>query len=100
MQYPTGHLIITLVLGAILILALRARQRRETPRPPRPIMSEATALQFAALRVAILYGENAAANWYYKRIMNIITRRTLNTYGPAYHRATITNRRYLTQGKP
>ena len=86
MQYLMGYIIVSMVLAAWLYLAIwRYRERRSTQQH-KLVISEAMALQLAALRVAVLYGENSAANWLYRRILDIHTRRTLDTYGPAYYR--------------
>lgn len=118
MEYPTGWIIVSSLLLAILILAIRSRQRRQSPKGhtvlsgpfeiivdgnlidlgQTPVIEWPTEPQIITLDYEPLgpIDTDSFLYWFleFTWAHNRHVRRTFNTYGPAYHRATTETSRY------
>lgn len=118
MKYPIGHLIVSFLGMAILLVSIKLRQRREARKSPvghilsgpldlyidgmpfgledKPIIDWPTRPQEFTLDYTPLgpVDENSFLYWFFEFTWahNQYVRRTFNTYGPAYHRATTETR--------
>lgn len=104
MQFLAGYLVLLMLLGAIGALAVRHWKWRRrmiiSVQHPGPTIRELMEVDpriravveehLYETMLTLQHGQRAARWFIYRYLPDIYKRRTINTYGPAYHQTTTT----------